>query len=210
MTLLGQLLADLQEEKVLNEVRAQLAAGKDPLQIIEECRQGMQLVGERFEQKEYFVSDLVMSAAIFSQVTELIAPHLKGEAGGPKGKVVIGTAKGDIHDIGKNIVIAMLQCHGYEVIDLGVDVEPQKFVDAVRESGAGIVGISCLLTVAFPALKETVDAFVEAGIRDRVKIMIGGAPVNEKVKEYAGADAVGRDAMAAVNLAREFLKVFSK
>lgn len=206
MSLLAQLVADLQEEKVLNEVKARLEAGDDPLAIIEECRQGMQLVGERFEQKEYFVSDLVMSAAIFSQVTELIGPHLKKEATDGKGKVVIGTVKGDIHDIGKNIVIAMLQCHGYEVIDLGVDVSPQKFVEAVKESGARVVGMSALLSAVFPSIKETVDAFVEAGLRDQVKIMIGGAPVDEKVREYAGADAVGKDAMAAVYLANEFLR----
>ncbi|WP_027717947.1 cobalamin B12-binding domain-containing protein [Desulfovirgula thermocuniculi] len=204
MSDLAQLVADLQEDKVLSEVKARLEAGEDPLAIIEEARRGMQVVGERFEQKEYFVSDLVMSAAIFAQITELIGPHLKKEAAGGKGKVVIGTVKGDIHDIGKNIVIAMLQCHGYEVIDLGVDVSPERFVEAVKESGARIVGMSALLSAVFPSIKETVEAFAAAGLRDKVKIMIGGAPVDEKVREYAGADAVGRDAMAAVYLADRF------
>jgi len=204
---MSRLLADLEENCLISLVENRLKAGDDPMDIIDACRKGMQIVGERFESKQYFVSDLVMSGEIFSRAMALVGPHLKSNGSRPAAKVVVGTALGDIHDIGKNIVVNMLRCNGFEVFDLGVDVPPQRFVDMVRETGATIVGISALLTVAFPTMKETIQAFVDAGLRDKIKIMVGGGPVDESVSKKVGADAYGGDAVEAVRLAQSFTEV---
>lgn len=202
------LLGDLEEEPLLALVKERLAANDDPMAIIEACRDGMQVVGERFAAQEYFVSDLIASAELFNEVMNLISPRLPaGGDGVPKTKVVFGTVQGDIHDIGKNIVVSMLRCNGFEVHDVGVDVSPQVFVDKVRETGATVVGLSGLLTVAFPSMKDTIEALKNAGLRDKVKVMIGGGMVNEFVRDMVGADAWGRDAMQAVKLAKSFSKV---
>jgi methanogenic corrinoid protein MtbC1 len=162
-------------------------------------------VGRRFEDKEYFLSELIMSAEIFKEAIALIEPHLEPGAGQTKGSVVIGTVKGDIHDMGKNIVATLLRCEGYDVHDLGVDVPPDAFVDKLKETGAQLLALSGLLTLAFDSMKETVDTLAEAGLRDKVKVIIGGGPVNEKVVEFSGADAYGVDAAYAVKLASEYL-----
>jgi methylmalonyl-CoA mutase cobalamin-binding domain/chain len=137
----------------------------------------------------------------------VLLPHLKDGSGSiaTRGKLVIATVKGDVHDIGKNIVATMLKCNGYEVHDLGVDVAPQSFMEEARETGAGLVAMSGLLSLAFNSMKDTVDALAEAGLRDRLKIIIGGGPVNEKVLEYCGADAYGKDPSEAVKLANQHL-----
>ena len=202
---LASLLADLEEERTLATVKEALASGTDPLTLVEGLRDGMSLVGERFESKEYFLSDLIMSAEIFNEAIALIQPHLKSDGVSSRGSVVLGTVKGDIHDIGKNIVGSLLRCEGYEVHDLGVDVEPAAFVDKVRETGATLVAMSGLLTLAFDAMKETVESFIEAGLRDKVKVIIGGGPVNQAVVDYAGADDYGKDATSALKLAGHYL-----
>ncbi len=198
-------ISDVDEDGALAEVRKALDAGADPLGLVEALRAGMSTVGNRFEAREYFLPDLILSAEIFNQSVALIEPHLKGTGGPSKGSVVIGTVQGDVHDIGKNIVATMLRCAGYEVRDLGIDVAPGSFVDTAKETGASLVALSGLLTVAFDSMKDTVAAFVEAGTRDSVKIIIGGGPVNETVLEYCGADAYGKDPSEAVALAERFL-----
>lgn len=198
---IAALISDVNEEGTLAAVRGALDGGTDPLVLVEALREGMSAVGDRFEAKEYFLPDLIMSGEIFNEAIALIKPRLGGREAERKGSVVIGTAQGDIHDIGKNIVATMLRCSGYEVHDLGVDVPPAAFVEKVKETGAGLVALSGLLTFAFDSMKETVEAFSDAGLRDSVKIMIGGGPVNEKVLGFCGADAYGSDPAEAVRLA---------
>ncbi len=203
---LSLLLAELKEDEALAEIRKALEEGSDPLSLVEGLREGMSEVGRRFESKEYFLSELIMSAEIFREAIALIEPHLKAGAGPVRGVVVIGTVKGDIHDIGKNIVATLLRCEGYEVHDLGVDVAPAAFVDKLAETGSGLLAMSGLLTLAFDSMKETVETLAGAGLREKVKVIIGGGPVNEKVVEYSGADAFGADAAQAVKLANMYLE----
>ncbi len=202
---ISSLIAEIEEDKTLAAVKEALSQGTDPLSLVEALREGMSVVGERFESKEYFLPDLIMAGEIFKQSVALIEPYLAGSNNVSKGTVVVGTVQGDIHDIGKNLVVTMLRCNGYEVHDLGVDVAPQVLVDKVRETGAGLLGLSGLLTLAFDAMKSTIDALQEAGLREQTKVMIGGGPVNEAVMEYCGADAVGKDPTEAIKLAIAFL-----
>ena len=204
---LSQLLCDLQEEEVMAQVGERLARGDDPIGIIEECRRGMEVVGKRFEDKEYFITELIMAGEIFGAVMERVEPALKGAQASTLGKIVIGTVQGDIHDIGKNIVRTMLKCSGFEVHDLGVDVPPEKFVEKVKEVGSPLLGLSALMTTSFNPMRETVEAISRAGLRDKVKILVGGGPVNEKVRDYVGADAFGKDVTSAVELSKNYLGV---
>jgi methanogenic corrinoid protein MtbC1 len=197
---LKQALSNLEEEAVLTLVRQQLDSGIDPLAIMADCRDGMAQVGKRYESNEYYVSDLIMAGEVFKQAMALIGTKFKTEGGPKRGTVVAGTVKGDIHDIGKDIVISLLKAGNYNVIDLGVDVPPAKFVEAVKQNGAAVVSLSGLLTISFDAMRETVEALSAAGLRTKVKVMIGGGPVTEQVRAYAGADALGADAQAAVTL----------
>jgi methanogenic corrinoid protein MtbC1 len=201
-------LADLKEQEAIKIVEDRLNAKEDPLKILEDARKGMEIVGKRFASSEYFIPDLVYSGEILKSVTEMVKPKLT-KAGEAKklGKVVFGTVAGDIHDIGKDIVVFMLDVNGFEVYDLGVDVPAQKFVEKIRDTGAPIVGLSGFLTLAFDSMKLTVDAMKAAGLRDRVKVMIGGGQITEEVKKYTGADAYGRDAMAGVTLAKKWAGV---
>ena len=204
---IAEALADLEEEVVLALVREGLAAGVEPLQLLEECQAGMVLVGERFEREEYFVSDLMMSGEIFKQAGELLGPSLRAGGGSAAGRVVVGTAQGDIHDIGKDIVVNMLRSANLDVTDLGVDVPPARFVEALSETGAPVLGISGLLTLAFDSMRETVEAVEAAGLRERVRVMIGGGPVDANVCRVVGADGWGADAQAAVRMAKAWLEV---
>jgi len=200
---LVNLLADLKDKEVLELVKQRLDAGEDPLKILEDSRKGMEIVGKRFADDEYFLPELVFSGDLLKRVTELVKPHLKQAVETKKlGKVVIGTVAGDIHDIGLNIVIFMLDVNGFEVYNLGVDVPAEAFVNKVKETGAPILGLSGFLTPAFEAMKETVEAIEAAGMRDKVKIMIGGGQLDEDISKYAKADAYGKNAMAAVALAK--------
>ena len=189
----------LDDETTLAQVQAQLEGGRDPLDIIEQCRLGITEVGERFACGEFYLSELIMAADIFQRSVALIEPHLETAATGPSAEtVVMGTVKGDIHDLGKDIVILLLRCEGFEVIDLGVDVPPERFVTALADTGARIVGLSCLLTTAFKTMRETVQAIDEAGIREGVYVMIGGGPVDGRVCEYVNADFYARDAVEGI------------
>jgi methanogenic corrinoid protein MtbC1 len=199
-------LADLKEEEALKIVKDRLAANEDPLKILDDARKAMEIVGKRFADSEYFMPDLVYSGEILKGVTELVKPKLSKETESKKlGKVVFGTVAGDIHDIGKDIAIFMLDVNGFEVHDLGIDVPAQKFVDKIKETGAPVVGLSGFLALAFDSMKETVEAIKAAGLRDKVKIMIGGGQMSDDIKEYTGADAYGKDAMAGVSLAKKWI-----
>jgi len=203
---LATAMADLEEATVLKLVKEKLDAGENPMAILTSCREGMVLVGKRFEAGEYWVSDLMMSGEIFKQVSVLLGSLLKTDIMGTGGKVVIGTVKGDIHNIGKDIVVSLLKAANYDVCDLGVDVPPQRIVEAVKETGATVVGLSGLLTVAFDSMKETVAALAAAGLRPKVKVMIGGGSISERVRHYTGADAWGTDAQSAVSLCNQWIK----
>ena len=198
-------LADLKEQDVIKIVRDRLNTKEDPLRVLEDAKKGMEIVGKRFAAGEYFIPDLVYSGEILKSVTELVKPKLsKGTETNKLGKIVFGTVAGDIHDIGKDIVVFMLDVNGFEVYDLGVDVPAQKFVDKVKETGSSILGLSGFLTLAFDSMKQTVDTVNTAGLRDKVKIMIGGGQITEEVRKYTGADAYGKDAMAGVTLAKKW------
>ena len=201
-------LADLKEEEALAIVQSRLNANEDPLSILADASRAMEAVGKRFADSKYFIPDLVYSGEILKSINELVKPKLVKEAETKRGgKVIIGTVAGDIHDIGKDIVVFMLDVSGFEVYDLGVDVPVQKFVDTVKESGAPIVGLSGFLTLAYDAMKQTIEALKAAGLRDKTKIMIGGGQITEEVMKYTGADAYGKDAMVGVNLARKWAGV---
>ncbi len=204
---LVNLLADLKEGEVMGLVKQRLDAGEEPIKILEDSRKGMEIVGQRFADGEYFLPELVYSGELLKQVTEMVKPHLTGSATRTKrlGKVVIGTVAGDIHDIGLNIVDFMLDVNGFEVYNLGVDVPVEAFVAKMKETGAPVLGLSGFLTPAFDAMKETVEALEKAGLRDKMKIMIGGGQMDDEVKKYARADAYGKDAMAAVSLAKQWI-----
>ena len=199
-------LVEMDEAEALKEAKALIDGGCDPLKILEACTTAMEDVGKRFESGEYFLPHLMMAGEMLKQISDTVKPLIKeGPAAAEKGRVLMGTVKGDVHDIGKNIVTFLLEVNGFEVRDIGVDQSPASFVEAVREFKPAVVGMSGLLTLAFGAMKETVRAIEEAGLRDQVKIMVGGAQVSEKVKEYAGADAYGPDAMAGVRLCRQWI-----
>jgi len=205
---LATLLSDLKEPEALQFVEKTLAEGGDPMALLGEAREGMNIVGERFATEEYFLPDLVFSGEILKGIVKMLEPHVKGKEREKRerlGKVIIGTVAGDIHDIGKNLVVFMLDVNGFEVLDLGIDVPVRKFVDAVKETGSKVVGLSGFLTLAFESMKDTVEAIKEAGLRDDVKIMIGGGQIDEQVRGYTGADAYGKDAMAAVQLAKGWI-----
>jgi 5-methyltetrahydrofolate--homocysteine methyltransferase len=193
--------------KAAKEITQQaLAAGVDPQQLVQQQMiPAMDEVGRRYEANEYFVPELLISARAMKAALELIRPLLTARGAEPAGRVVIGTVKGDLHDIGKNLVAAMLEGAGFEVTDLGVDVTPEKFIAALNEHKAGIVAMSALLTTTMNSMKTTIEAFKAAGVRDRVKIMIGGAPVTQKYSDEIGADGYSNNANAAVALARKLV-----
>lgn len=188
--------------------REALAENVDPMELVTRFMiPAMDEVGRRFENEEYFVPELLLSARAMKSAMELIRPLLAARGAEPVARVVIGTVKGDLHDIGKNLVASMLEGGGFEVIDLGADVPPERFVEAVQERNAQIVALSALLTVTMPAMKTTIEALKAAGVRDRVKVMVGGAPLTSRYAEEIGADAYGENASVAVALARRLVGV---
>ena len=204
---LSELLADLKEDEAISLVEEQISQGTDPLSIMAEARDGMRIVGERFASGTYFIPDLIFSGEILKAIAAILEPHIKKSGGVQerKGKIVLGTVEGDIHDIGKDMVGFMLDAAGYDVIDLGVDVPVQGFVDAVKSSEVKVVALSGFLTLAFGNMKKTVDALQAAGLRDGLKIMIGGGQVDDDIVKHTGADAYGTDANAAVVLANQWM-----
>lgn len=205
---LPALLADLEEEAVLALAQERLAAGDDPLRIIDDCNAGMQVVGQRYENGEYFVSALIMSGEIFREVVELAQPLLAKRANGQSsGLVLIGTVSGDIHDIGKNILGMLLSCYGFTVIDMGVDVPPAEFAQKAIEVKPDIVGLSGLITASFEMMKETITVLREKAASNQrsFPIMIGGGSVDEQVCRYVGADYWEKDAMRGVRLCQSLM-----
>jgi methanogenic corrinoid protein MtbC1 len=201
-------ITEMREEDALKITRDMLDAGTSPLEILDTCRKGLDAIGKRFEEGTYFLPELMLAGEMMSQITEIIKPKLAEMPDRERhGKVLIGTVEGDIHDIGKNIVSFMLDVNGFEVLDLGVDVPPQKFVEAIHEFQPQVVALSGFLTLSFDSMKNTVAAIKSAGLRDKVKIMIGGGQINEEVKEYAGADGYGKDAVAGISYAKKWVGV---
>src|SRR5512138_1028031 len=181
-----------------------LAEGIDPLKLVnEQMVPAMDEVGRRFEANEYFVPELLISARAMKASLELIRPLLTARGDQPVGRVAIGTVKGDLHDIGKNLVASLLEGGGFEVIDLGVNVTPEKFIETVRQKNANIIAMSALLTTTMPAMKTTIEALKKAGVRDQVKVLIGGAPITQKYADEIGADGYSENAVGAVALAKK-------
>ena len=186
--------------------RQALEEGVEPLDLIHRYMiPAMDEAGKRFECEDFFVPELLLAARAMKGALELLRPRLAASGAQPAGRVVIGTVKGDLHDIGKNLVSSMLEGGGFEATDLGADVSPERFIEAVRKTGAQIVCLSALLTVTMPSMKTTIEAFRQAGIRDQVKVLIGGAPVTEQYAREIGADGYGGNANAAVALARQIV-----
>ena len=204
-------LADMREDEAFALAKKMLLEdGADPLRVLELCRNAMDIVGKRFEQGEYFLPELVLAGEMLENIGAIAKPLIKQKPGEePKklAKVLIGTVHGDLHDIGKNIVTFMLDINGFEVKDIGVDVPVDTFLDEIKAYGPDIVGLSGFLTLAFDSMKETIEAMQNAGLRERMKIMIGGGQVDEAVRTYTGADAFGTNAIDAVSLCKDWMGV---
>jgi len=203
---LVQALVEMKEAEALQRAKQLLDDGIAPLKILESCSRAMEIVGQRFEKGVYFLPHLMLAGEMLKQISAMIKPLVheqKKEAKG--GKVLIGTVEGDIHDIGKNIVIFLLEANGFDVQDLGINQKPANFVEAIKAFQPSVVGMSGLLTLAFDSMKNTVQAIEEAGLRKNVRIMIGGGVITEKIREYTGADAYAADAMAGVRLCKQWI-----
>jgi len=200
-------ITEMREEDVQAITDKLLASGASPVAILDDCREAMAIIGQRFEAGDCFVPELILAGEMLGQVSAKVKPHLQAQAGGQKklGRVVIGTVEGDIHDIGKDIVTFMLDVNGFDVHDIGVDVPADKFVEEVKSFQPRVVGLSGFLTLAYDPMKNTVQALKDAGLRDKVKIMIGGGQIDDQIRQYTGADAYGKDAMAAVALAKSWV-----
>ncbi len=197
-------MANLEEGvvlEILNEVVA--GDGEDVPAALAACQEGMSIIGNRFETGKYFVADLIFSGALMTSAMEVLRPALAANSDGEKAsKIILCTVEGDLHDIGKNIVKAILEAGGIEVVDLGIDVSAETIVKTAQEQNITTIALSGVLTLAIDAMKKTVDAFTEAGMRDKVKIIIGGAPINEEVAKIVGADAWGAAPQDALDMCR--------
>ncbi len=195
----------MDEATALQLVKDRLDAGEAPEAVLEDAKSAMTVLGDRFACEEVFIPELIMGGEIMKGIAAELKPRITTDTATEKrGTVVIGTVHGDIHDIGKDVVCMMLEVSGYEVHDLGIDVPVQAFVAAIDEHRPEVVGLSGLLTLAFDSMKDTIDGIAAAGQRDRVRIMIGGSPVDEQVCTHTGADGWGRDASAALALAADW------
>ena len=197
-------ITEMREEDAVAITNKLLDSGANPVEVLDACREAMSIIGKRFETGESFIPELILAGEILGQISAILKPRMQ-QAGESKklGKIVLGTVQGDIHDIAKDIVAFMLDINGFDVTDLGVDVPPARFVEAVKQSGAKIVGLSGFLTLAYDPMKYTVQALKDAGLSD-VKVMIGGGQIDEQIRQYTGADAYGKDAMAAVTIAKSW------
>ena len=204
---LAKAVMELDEDKSYELVEELIKDGTDPKDIIEILREGVVVVGEKFNKKEYFLTELVMAGEIFTQSAKLLEPHMKSAVsdGSKVDSIVIATVQGDVHDIGKNIFVTLLKSAGYNVVDLGVDVPPEKIVDKVKETGAKVVAYSGLLTVALESMNATTEGLKAAGLRKNVKIIIGGLPVDELWMKEAGADAFTDNAFEGLKIVKKWL-----
>ena len=199
-------IVNLDYEGIRDVAREAIEAGISPYEaIMEGMAKGMDIVGQKYESGEYFLAELIMAGETMKEGLSVLEPYMKKGEIKHIGKVVIGTVEGDLHDIGKNIVITLLTASGFEVVDLGVDVSAEKFVEAVREHKPDIVAMSALLTTTMVNMEKVVKALEEAGLRDKVKIIVGGAPLTEEFAKQIGADAYGRDAVVGVEICRRWV-----
>lgn len=202
-------IVHMKETEALILAETKLSQGEDPLKVLGLCRNAVEHIGKQFELGNYFLPELIMAGEMLKSISKLAEPYIKSDikkTTEPIGKVIIGSVEGDIHDIGKDIVIFMLDVNGFEVHDLGVDVPAHKFVEAIQNIKPQVVGLSALLTTVFDSFKITVASIAEAGLRQQVKIMIGGGTVTDEVRQYSGADAYGEDAVAAVALSKKWVE----
>lgn len=193
-------------EPVRNAVVEALDSRVDPVDVVDVMNKALEAVGERYERGEYFLSELIMAGIMATEITNLLKPHLDRSTEKPAGKVIIGTVRGDLHDIGKNIVIAMLSSGGFNIIDLGIDVPCEKFLKSVEKERPDILGMSCLLTVAMDELRNVIEELGKAGLREDVKVMVGGRPITPEFAKEIGADAYGSNAIEAVRIARALVR----
>jgi len=202
-------IVELNENKVIELLKEKISNNEDPMVIMDDVKTAMAEIGKRFELKEYFLPDLIMSGEILRQIFEELGPKIKesGIEESMKGRVLLGTVAGDIHDIGKDVVKFMLETNGYEVLDLGVDVPSDVFVENIKEFKPKVIALSGFLTLAFDSMKESIQKIKDAGLRESVKIMIGGGTVDERIVDYVGADAYGESAVDAVNLVKKWIEV---
>ena len=202
---LVEAMANMKEKEALQLVDDMLERGEDPNEILDLSSEAMQVVGERYQEGTYFLPELIMSGEMLRKIGEILKPHLAAQTDQTKklGIVVLGTVRGDIHDIGKDIVGFMLEVNGFEVHDLGIDQPEENFVKAVEEYKPQVLALSGFLSVAFDTMKSTIEEVEKAGLRDNLKVIIGGGQMDDTVRKYTGADAYGDDAMAAVAFAKE-------
>ncbi|MDR5656521.1 cobalamin-dependent protein [Halodesulfurarchaeum sp. HSR-GB] len=209
-----QALADLEEERAIEMANERLDAGEDPMDVLDDLKKGMAIVGDRYDEEEYFIPDLMYAGDIIDQISDLLVDEMDADESETLGTIVLGTVKDDIHDIGKDLVFFMFDLNGFDVVDLGVDVPIETFVEAVEENDPDIIALSGFLTAAFDSMKETVEAleaaglveeFDEDGLRDGTKIMIGGGQITDDVRNYVRADGYETDAPSGVRLAKEWL-----
>lgn len=204
---LVEAMLDMREEEALKLAREMLDRGVNPLAVLDDCREAMAVVGRNFSTGQCFVPELILAGEMLREISDMVKPRLAEAAATQKklGRILIGTVEGDIHDIGKNIVTFMLDVNGFDVRDLGVDVPVANFIDAVEEFRPQMIGLSGFLTLAYEPMKNTVQALTDARLRDKIKVMIGGGQIDEMVRQYTGADAYGKDAVAAVSLAKTWV-----
>lgn len=200
-----ELISDMKEEEAIKLANEMLDSGYDPVKLLDHCREAMETVGKRFESGEYFLPELMLAGEMLTQIGNKAKPLIKDtqdsdDGSSNRGTVIIATVHGDLHDIGKNIVTFMLDINGYNVVDLGIDVPVATIIDSIKNNKPKVIGLSGFLTLAFDSMKETIDAIVAEGLRDNLKIMIGGGQVDENIKDYTGADDFGMNAMDAVKL----------
>ncbi len=201
-------LVELKEEKVIDLVRNKVESGEDPFEILDKVQEGMEKIGGKFDEGKYFVADLMLAGEIMEEIMEILKPHLaeEQENGGEDEEVVImGTVQDDIHNLGKDIVITMLEANGFQVRDLGVDVNPEKFIKAIEEEEANVVGMSCLLVSNIENIEATIEEIEDSGLREDVRIMIGGGPLQSNVAEKVGADGFGQGANDAVTMTKDWI-----
>ncbi|MEM1526584.1 MAG: corrinoid protein [Ignisphaera sp.] len=204
-------LANLELDSTLNLVDEALKSNVSVKDIIDSLAEGMKIVGERYENGDYFVADLIVAGEIFKEVMNILRPRIIAERKSqPIGRVVIGTVYGDVHDVGKNLVAIFLEAAGFEVIDLGVDVPPQKFIEAVKQYKPDIVGMSALLTTTMVHMKDVIESLKKEGLKDKVKVIVGGAPLTEEFAKSIGADAYGENAFKAVEICRKMVEELRK
>jgi len=198
-------MGDLEEDRLIQLIKEVLDTGGSAEEALKACQEGMDVVGSRFEQSEYFVGDLIYAGDIMTQAVEALKPALASNVGsGKASKMILCTVKGDLHDIGKNIVRSLLEAAGFDVLDLGIDVPPETIVETAKANGIKIVALSGVLTLAIDAMKDTVDAFKNEGMREDVKIIIGGAPVNETVAKLVGSDAWAHSPHETVSICKKW------